>query len=258
MTSHILNALLTSFTLATGLSLQAQLFYDKTFHTGTAAIKARHYSGTGGKGYWSLLKLDSLGRPAEQQQFKKKQLMAITTYQYNAQNDRVAETVTNDINNPGEIRTTHHLYTYDSNIITSQKSIYPGGDSTVYRLARREGDSILTYENIFYHPANRENPQSKTTYILTFRNQLLVRKEQVSSDSTKDITVIEHYPNGKISHRTIERIPKPKFEAIYTGGPGSDDQYYSYDYDRKGRIKTYYTTVSGKRNKLSTYSYTER
>ena len=53
--------------------------------------------------------------------------------------------------------------------------------------------------------------------------------------------------NGRLKRRVIKRIPNSELKGFYTGGPGSDDEYYKYKFDSNGRITKFYRIVNGKR-----------
>lgn len=238
----------------------AQIFMGKNFHPGITTVKGNFFSGTGGKGYWSVEQLDTLGRTIENSSFKKKTLLSKTIYTYNSQNDVVSETVIYDINNPGTQTTHTYQYVYENNKIALQKETYHNKDSVIYQLIENKGDSIFTYKCSSYYLASK-NPRLPitTTYIFTYRDNLLVKNEKMNEDGKHEITSMEYDPNGNLSHRLIERTPVSDtgVKQMYVGGPGSDDQYYSYIYDSAGRVKTKYTTVDGKRYKLAAYRYTK-
>ena len=42
---------------------------------------------------------------------------------------------------------------------------------------------------------------------------------------------------------------------MYSGGPGSDDEFYKYKLDSKGRVLKYYKIINGKKFKIANYRY---
>ncbi|MFT3902139.1 MAG: hypothetical protein QM727_03160 [Niabella sp.] len=236
---------------------KGQIFYEKSFYPDLNTIKAKYFNGSGGKGYWSLERTDSLGRIIEKSNYKKKKPLRRTLYRYNYNNDIIYEIAIDAISKVDKVDTTKYEYSYINNKISFQKCIFSDKDSIVYRLVKNVGDSTLTYQRRSYHylPNKKINNRVDETFILTYQNDLLTKKEFIDNDNNQEITNLEYYQNGKLRRRTIRRVPEADYKIVYTGGPGSDNQFHEYRYDRRGRIKTKYTVVDNKVYKLATYSY---
>ncbi len=233
------------------LTSQEQLLQDKRFHPGTTIIKSSPR-----KGFHSIEKLDSLGRKVERSGFRNKTLITKSVYQYNNQNDIISEIVVYDKNRPHETDTTTYEYTYVNEKITIEKYI-PGKskqDSIIFRLVKNIGDSVLTYQRLHYGATKRNQPWEET-YTLTWQNNMLASKEVINDIVDKETTHYEYFPNGLVKHKVEERTPELRGKVMYAGGYNSDDQYYSYTYDRKGRVKVIYTTYDNHTYKVKTYKY---
>lgn len=249
---------LTCIILLWTVTSQAQLFVKKSFKKGLASVKGRYFNGTGGKGFWSLEKLDSSGRTIEKSRYRGKMLTERITYQYNHKNDVVSQINTFDINHPHVTDTGSYEYVYQNDLIVFEKYISPGKDSTTYTLVNNAGDSVLTYlERSYHYLADRAmmHPISET-YVLTYQNSLLTRMEITRRAGQKEIINFSYFANGNVKRRIVKRIPEPGEEIVYMGGPGGDDQSYRYSYDRYGRIKKSYIIVNDKSYKVASYRYT--
>ncbi|HKK74922.1 MAG TPA: hypothetical protein VJ953_07620 [Saprospiraceae bacterium] len=53
----------------------------------------------------------------------------------------------------------------------------------------------------------------------------------------------------------IQTIKNREFNG--SGGPGADEMYFEYTYNRDGWIKVKYGKIEGERFKLATYTYRE-
>lgn len=249
--------ILTLIFLLCVIILKAQLFSEISLYPNTTGIRGKYFNGTGGRGYWTYERLDAFGRTVEKNSHKKNELQGKDLYQYNDKHDIIQIIYAYDFSNPKRVDTVKYEYAYLNNRIAFQKRTFASKDSTIYRLVANQGDSVLTYQEISYHcpPGKKADHSFERTYILTYQGSLLVKKEEITDDKTREITSYEYYNNGKLKRRTIKREPEPEQQGVYTGGPGSDDQFYRYTYDREGRIKKLYTIVANKTYKLATYSY---
>jgi hypothetical protein len=157
---------------------KGQILYEKSFNPGINSMEGEYFNGSGGKGFRTFEKLDSLGRTIEKSSFKKKKLLEKTIYQYNKKNDIVSSIVIYDLNRPNKIDTTKYEYSYINNRIKFEKCIFPNKDSTIYKLIKNDGDSILTYQksSYYYSPNKKSNNHVDETYILSFQNNLLIKK----------------------------------------------------------------------------------
>jgi len=231
--------------------LKAQLFREVRLYPKTTGIHRKYFNGSGGRGYWTYEKVDASGRAVEESSYKRNTLLAKYLYQYNDKHDVTRYIyITNDL---PRIDTTTYEYTYINNRIAFQKCTFYNNNSITYQLIADQGDSILTYRKTSsYHQWNNIVEEKN---ILTYQDRLLMKKEEITSDKKKEITSYEYYNNGKLKRRTITREPKPEFQDVYVGAPGSDDQSYSYTYDREGRVKRLFTIIGDKTYKLSASRY---
>ncbi|MCW3467038.1 hypothetical protein [Chitinophaga nivalis] len=237
---------------------KAQLFHTADLYPTTTSIKSRSFNGTG-KGFWSFKLLDTLGRVMDEKIYRKKELVVNYLYTYNDKND-ITTTIAISEKNPYRKRdTTTYIYTYLENHISQEQCIYHNNRGDQYNLISHQ-DSVFTYHYISYSDWARQQdiPATAETHILTYRQGLLVKKESIRPNGDKTTTWFEYDTHQQLIRRKIERDPILREKTVYTGGPGSDDQYYSYIYDKKGRIKRLYTTVEDKTYQLATYQYKDR
>lgn len=244
-----------------GNKINAQLFVTHEIYPGITTIKMKSYNGTGGGGYWSIAKLDTLGRTIEREGYRKSELLTRSNYVYNSNNDQLHFIVSFDINHPNQIDTiSNYEYKYQGNRIVYQKNTNRNRrDSIVTQLIENKGDTILIYRNrtYYFRPKTNTTDIYERIYTLKYQNGLLVHSEKFDFDrNEKEITYFEYYPNGKLKHRIIER--EPEFEVLYTGGPGSDDEFYEYKFDKSGRVKTFYRVIGRKKYKIATYKYNKK
>ena len=240
------------------LVTKAQLFETNELHPNTNMIKGKYYNGTGGGGYWSLEYLDSIGRIITKESYHKNQLMSRQKIDYDHNNNKIFDIHSFDYNNQERVDTFRYEYKYADNRIIYQFRKLSENDSTVIELIENQGDTLLEYkEQAFYY-----RPNTKTTdvyerhYTLKYRGNYLISKEKFDKDeNSTEIEKYEYYNNGRLKRKQIERVPKPKNESFYTGGPGSDDEYYKYKIDSEGRIIVFYRIVNGKNFKIAEYSY---
>ena len=237
--------------------MNAQLFEKQEFYPDIKTIKGKYYSGSGGGGYWSFAKLDTLGRTIEKESYRKKKLLGKDKFVYNSNNDKSYYIVTFDINNPNRIDTiSHYEYEYQENRISYQNRISSRGDSTVIRLIDNKADTMLIYQSktYYFRPKTNTTAIYEKRYTLKYQNGLLVHLEEFDlNENSKEITYFEYYPNRNLKRRKIEREPEPEFQGVYVGGPGSDDEFYKYKFDKSGRIKTFYRIIGKKKYKIATY-----
>lgn len=245
--------ILTLTFLLGAIILKAQLFREISLYPNTTGINRKYFSGCG-KGFWTYEKVDAFGRAVEKSSYRRNTLLAKYLYQYNDKHDVTAE-INYSYDDPQRIDTFKYEYTYINNRIAFQKCTFPNNDSIIYRLISDQGDSVLTYQQISYYQQGRNANQSfERTYILTYQDRLLVKKEEITAEK-KETTCFEYYNNGKLKRRIITRDPEPEQPGYYTGAPGGDDQSYSYTYDREGRVKRLFTSIGDKTYKLSSSRY---
>jgi len=239
--------------------IDAQLFENIELYPDVMIIKGKYYNGTGGGGYWSLNKVDSLGRIIEEENYRKKKLLSRDKIVYDNHNNKLFDIYqTYDINNPDKIDTNRYEYKYSENRIIYQYRKLSDNDSIVTELIKNEGDSIFKYQEKAYYirPKTGKTDIYETIYTLKYRNNLLISNEILDKENnSKEIKTYEYFDNGRLQRRVIERIPEPQLKGVYTGGPGSDDEYYKYKLDKLGRIVKFYRIINGKKYKIAVYRY---
>lgn len=259
MRKLILDIVLVGFLiLMTPISIHAQLFETNELYPNTNIIKGKYYNGSGGGGYWSLEYVDSIGRIICKESYHKKQLMSRQKIVYDDNNNVVFDIQTYDFNNPERVDTFKYEYKYANNQIIYQFRKLSVYDSTITKLIENQGDTLLKYQEqaFYYRPTTKKTDVYETVYTLKYQNGLLIRKEEFDKEhNSTEIKKYEYYDNGKLKRRLIERVPKLEDESVYVGGPGSDDEYYKYKLDSKGRIKVFYRIINGKKYKIAVYSY---
>ncbi len=232
---------------------KGQILYEKNFYPGINSIEGKY----GKNGFRSFEKLDSLGRTIERSRFKKKKLLEKIIYRYNHKNDIISSIIIYDVDISNKFDTTNYEYFYINNSIEFEKCIFSDKDSIIYKLIKNVGDAILTYQKIsYYYSQNKKNnTHNDETYILYYQNNLLIKKELIDNNNNREISNFEYYPNGKLKHRIVKRIPESDSKVVVAGAPYSDNQFYNYTYDSKGRVKKEYTVIGDRRYKLATYKY---
>lgn len=245
----------------TPVIVSAQLFDENKLFPNVTTIKGKYFNGTGGGRYRSLDFVDSTGRIVKKESYHKNQLMSKRIISYDHHHNKILDIQTFDFNNPARTDTSRYRYKYAGNRIVYQYRKLSDNDSTVTKLIENIGDSVLVYQekSFYYRPKTGKTDVYETIYTLKFRKGLLVRNEIYDKErNSKQIKTYEYYDTGRLKRRLPERIPKPEHEAVYVGGPGSDDEYYKYKFDSKGRIRRFYRIVNGKRYKIAVYNYNEK
>lgn len=242
------------------IDTRAQLFDNIELYPNDNQIIGRYFNGSGGRGYWSLQKVDSLGRICVTENHYKNKLMSRERIEYDFENNKTSIIQDYDINNIGRIDTFSYKYRYLQHRISYQNCSIYKNDSTEFALIDNIGDSIYVYQEISYSYSNdnKINKYQRKHY-LTYRDGSLIKTERIDYiDNSKEITLFEYYPNRRIKRKTIIREPQPTVEPIYVGGPGGDDIFYQYKLDRRGRITRYYEIIKGHKYKLATYRYIKK
>ncbi len=245
-------------TLIIPSTIKAQLFEDKELFPNTTVIKGKYYSGSGGGGFWSLDYVDSIGRIAIKESYRKKLLMSRSKIEYDSHNNKIFDIQTFDFNNPERIDTFRYEYKYDNNRIIYQYRKLSFNDSTVIKLIENIGDSILIYQEkaFYFRPKTGETDIFETIYTLKYRNDLLISNEiYIKEENLKEIKTYEYNDNGRLKRRIIERILNPEQKSFYVGGPSSDDESYEYKLDSQRRILKYFKIINGKKLKIAVYRY---
>ena len=254
--------IITVTVLAFTNNLNAQIFEKKEFYPGIKTIKGKYYNGSGGGGFWSIVKLDSLGRTIEKESYWKDELRARYCFDYNSNNDKLYYITNYSINDPNRIDTVAcYEYKYQEDKIVYQKSTSSRLDTTVIRLIDNKADTVLVYQRMvhYFRPKTDTTVIYEETYTFKYQNGLLVRSQKFDVEEQKsEITYFEYYPNGMLKRRKIEHKPEPEFKGTYIGGPGSDDMSYKYKFDKFGRVKKLYYIIGKKKYKIAVYEYSEK
>jgi hypothetical protein len=242
----------------TPTTVKSQLFEDNELFPKVKTIKGKYYNGTGSGRYWSLDYVDSIGRVIKKESYRNNQLMSRNEIEYDNHNNKILDVQTFDINNTKRKGTYKYEYKYAENRIVYQNFKLSLNDSTVIELIKNEGDSIYKYQEkaYYFRPKTGETAVYEKIYTLRYKNDLLISNEIFEKeDNSKEIKTYEYFDNGRLKRRTINRIPEPKIKGNYTGGPGSDDEYYKYNLDSQGRIKKFFRIINRKTYKIATYKY---
>lgn len=236
----------------------AQLFETKELYTNTNVIKGKYFNESGGGRYWSLEYVDSIGRIINKESYYKKRLLSKQKLIYDNYNNLIFSIQTFDYNNPQRIDTLKYSYNYANNQITYQSRKLSNNDSTSIKLIENQGDTILKYrEQAFYSKPNAKNMAIyETAYTLKYKDGYLVSEEKFDKQqNSTEIKKYEYFVNGRLKRRSIKRIPEPKIKNHYSGGPRSDDEFYKYKFNSKGKIRILYKIINGKKYKIAVYSY---
>ena len=111
----ILITIIGFFIILFPITIKAQLFdgnYYNELYPNVISIKGKYYNGTGGRGGYSLLYVDSLGRVTENESYRRKHLLWRQRFIYDNYNNWIFDTQTSDINNPDQITTSRYKYIY--------------------------------------------------------------------------------------------------------------------------------------------------
>lgn len=241
-------------------AINAQLFEKNELYLNTKVIKGNYFNGCGEGKSWSLDYVDSLGRVVRKESYLKKRLLSREEIVYDNHNNKLFVIHDFDVNNPGRIDSNRFEYKYFGNCIVYQCSKYSKHDSIVIELIKNEGDSILSYQerSFYFRPNTGNTVVFKQKYNVIYSSGLLSRIEIFNEqENSKIIKSYEYYENGELKRRLIQRIPKPIIKEYYTGGPGSDDEYYKYKLDSKGRELKFYRIIDGKSYKIAVYHYVD-
>lgn len=245
-------------TLIIPTTVNAQLFEENELFPNVKTIKGKYFNVSGGKGWRSLDYVDSLGRVTMKESYHKRQLMSRHEIEYDDHNNEILSKHTFDINDPQKINSCRYAYKYSGDRIVYQCLKCSANDSTVIELKENLGDSVLVYQEkaFYYRPTTGNTHVYETVFTLKYKNGLLTSKEIYKKEgNSKVIETYEYFANGRLQHRIIERIPKPAQKSTYIGAPGSDDEYYKYIVDSKGRVKKFFKIIEGKKFRMVAYNY---
>ncbi|MFD0750918.1 hypothetical protein ACFQZS_12255 [Mucilaginibacter calamicampi] len=236
---------------------RAQLFHPKELYPNTRIVKGKYYNGSG-TGFWSLYKVDALGRVVTEERYRKNKLLSRTHNVYNEHNDKIKVLYVFDSNNPDRVDSTRYIYKYSGDVIAYENEISANGDSTVARLMERKADSILVYNQKSYY-RNREKGNTRIVeyiYKLTYSKGLNVVFEIFDPiEKSTETKTFQYFTNGRLKRQIITRIPEPTGKIVYAGAPGSDDMAFNYTLDGKGRLKKTFVVVEGVTYKRARYTY---
>ena len=232
---------------------------SREFYSDVRAIKMifGHRSGSGsiGRGFWNISRLDSLGRVIERESRRNRRLLSLENLVYNDNNDVLYRIITNPNRTNDTI--SRFEYKYLGNRIVYQRQTFDNTDLFVTRLIESEGDSVFVYEqrHYFFRVDGSEHI-SVRTYILSYRNEQLVRSERID-DNRRRILFFEYHPNGLL--KRTKTVTKREEESIlagrWAGGPWGNDVFFEYEFDRYGRIRTLYYIIEGRRHRIATFRY---
>lgn len=240
------------------ITLNAQLFVENALYPGISSRIGKYYNGTGGKGYWTKEYMDSIGRVIKKESYHKKQLRLRQSIVYDYNNNILFDIQTNDYNNPSRVDTFRYEYKYSGNQIIYQFRKLSENDSSVIVLMQNHGDTVIKYqEKVFYYRQNsKKTDVYETIYTLKYKNGVLISEERFDKkENSRENVKYEYFDNGRLKWRSIERFPEPEIKGIYTGGPGSDDEYYKYKLDPYARLLKFYKIIGGKKYKIAIYKY---
>jgi hypothetical protein len=239
-------------------TIKAQLFENTELYPNTKIIKGKYYNGTGGSGYCSLNYLDSIGRVFKKESYYKKKLLSRHEIEYDYNNNKIFDIQTFDYNNKERVDTNKYEYKYSGNLIIYQFRKLSFNDSTVIVLIDNQGDTLLKYQEKAYNyiPDTKNTVVHEIIYTLRYKNGLLINNEAFDKQAnSNEIKKYEYFENSRLKRKIIETIPEPKIKSVYSGGPGSDDEFYKYKLDSKGRIVKFYKIINGKKFKIAVYKY---
>lgn len=241
--------------------LEEEVLYpnvERDYYSNVKTIKRKSYSGTGGRGFWRITKLDAWGRIIEKEYHRKRKLLLRQKFVYNSNNDILYEISTFDKDNPNRINDTifFYEYKYQADKIIYQKLTFfrSKHDSIVMRLIENKADTTLIYQKKSYYFRPRTNVTDiyEEKHTLDYKNGLLVSFEKIDENG-RATTSLEYYSNRKLRRIKTEREPEEEFVMI--GGPGGDDMIYEYKFDIFGRIKKLYYIIGEEKYKIATFKY---
>ena len=234
---------------------------NREFYSNVRAIKriSDHRSHTGGRGYWTISRLDSLGRVIEREGGRNRRLFGRQNFVYNASNDILYQIVAFDVNNPNRTNDTisRFEYKYLENRIVYQRLTFGSlqNNFIVTQLVEIEGDSVFVYQErryFFREGLGEAELMPIRTFILSYRNEQLVSLERID-DNGRRISFLEYYQNGLLKRtRTVTDSGE---EIVATGGRWANDVFFEYKFDRFGRIRRIYYIIKGERHRIATYRY---
>ena len=241
-------------------NIKAQIVYEEKAFPGVRVIKTKQFGGSGGKGYWNYKYLDKKGLVILEEKYKKKELLAVYSKRYDQHGNLIIESTVYDINNAnGE--NDYHIskisYKYDETGRPIEKVTKIGSSNYVEKINRQIDSSTFEVMKINSSSYSKKTRIDTTLTVIKLNDKgQLIRSETKQLGSTGTNTTQYIYnDSGELKRRIITRNPKPEMEIVYTGWPGSDDMSWEYEYDKKGRLRTLYSIVNGRKTKLEEYKY---
>ncbi|MTB53533.1 hypothetical protein [Lewinella sp. W8] len=177
---------------------------------------------------------------------------------YDDHNNVLFDVETYSINDPARIDTNRWEYQYRGDRIRFQYRKLSDHDSTVIKLVKNQGDTLLQYreEAHYYRLSTGVTDVFETVYTLAYSEGRLIKKEEFDvNQNARKITQYSYYDHGRIKRKQIDRIPESADEPVYVGGPGSDDESYEYKLDDAGRVTKFYKIIGGRKFLIATYRY---
>jgi hypothetical protein len=241
-------------------NLKAQLFDEKESFAGVKNVETFFYNGTWDKGFRTLKTMDSLGRVICEKNYRKKDLLKVAYFKYNAQNDRVQEMDVSRINGATRIDTIKTEYMYDDlHEIVYQKTVFNRNLSIEIRLIKAINDTVKHYQytSYAYHQDIKRTLKHTEDYTVTTNSKhqiiLFETKDPVTQEAV--VKTSSYDAQGLLQQRKTEWIPPKRIQPLYAGGPGSEEVSYRYVCNSKGRIRITYLVVNHKKYKMARYRY---
>ncbi|WP_116126628.1 hypothetical protein [Lewinella sp. IMCC34183] len=226
----------------------------------TTIVTTRFYGGH--RGFWCRQFTDDRGRTVREESYRRTELRGVTLTTYNQRGDVTHLVQSFDINNPGIDTTLRTVYRYGPPGQILRQTDRLGYDFLrMYRLTAMRGDTLLYTE---HHHHDRSPPHTTDTALVILHRlvrdaggRLTYHSTTTASDGSTVRITFQYNGHGDLARRKIAREPalREGIETLYVGGPAADDQAWSYRYDRHGRIRRKYTTITGVKLLTARYRY---
>ncbi len=244
--------------LSTPIKLKGQLFESKELFPKVKTIKIKHFNQSGSGRYLTLKNVDSIGRVKKEERFWNNMLLSSHELKYDNHNNIIVDIQTVDLNGYTRTDTIMYEYKYYDNLIIYQICKLSVSDSTIIKLTKNEGDSILKYQKseYFFNHQTEKTDFYETSYTLKYKNRLLISNEILGkNENLHKIIEYEYFDNGRLKRKKINWISEPEDSREHVGGIESDDEYFKYDFDEKSRIKIFFKIIDGIKYKIATFKY---